>query len=317
MSEMVQTPQTAAISMVERLARANALAKWRADIKWLGSERARGHRNPWLCSVARNGIVAGLTPEQVAMEMQKAGGRIRPLSENECRRAVEAVLRGQAPERRPAYASDGGAFWRRMLAAGKGITERDLMGKLPCRREQCLLQMRAVFDACVEAGTSDGFWWSGRDKFAKRDRSSLQAHYRVSSHTPLHRFVIANPLTGEVGRTCDGKESFVCKAALAAAPLVVCEFDKVVPEEQLRFWSGVLAEGALDVRSIVWSGSKSYHALVKVPSECDRAEFVGWLESVLPGVDLGPLRNVASLMRLAGGVNEKTGQLQRLVWASP
>ena len=103
---------------------------------------------------------------------------------------------------------------------------------------------------------------------------------------------------------------------MASATLVVCEFDNIPPEQQLAFWSGVITMKQPDVRSLVWSGSKSYHALVKVPDGKDRNEYVAYLQGIMPGIDPAPMHS-CGLTRFAGGVNEKTGQLQRLVWSNP
>ena len=98
-NETVHQPSTTAtMTHVEALRRANARACFAEELKWLGSPRARGRRNMRLCAVARCGLNCGLTPEQVVESMQSAGGRVQPLTEAECRRAMDTVLAGGIPE---------------------------------------------------------------------------------------------------------------------------------------------------------------------------------------------------------------------------
>ena len=299
---------------------------WLAELKWLGCPKALGHRNNTLCAIVRHGLDSGLTPEQVVDGMRNASGTTHPLTEYECRRAVETVLRDAAPQTpRLSMPSDGGAFFREMMKVGVVIEDT---GTLPCvmpfkncsaqRSKERLTHLWAITNACEDDGL--GLWWTGKTKYAKRDRNSIQTHSSLIRRQ-YATFIIPNPMTGGSAEVTnnDGRGthlSWACKATVATAPLVVCEFDHLPPEQQLLFWSGVIDTKSLDVRSLVWSGNKSYHALVKVPPDRDRDEYVIYLRSILPGVDPAPMHAVG-LTRLAGGINEKTGNLQRLVWGMP
>ena len=93
----------------------------------------------------------------------------------------------------------------------------------------------------------------------------------------------------------------------------MCEFDHITPDDQLLFWNGVIGTHSLDMVSLVWSGSRSYHALVRVPDGKARAEHVRHLQRIMPGIDPAPM-HPCGLTRLAGGRHEKSGNLARLVY---
>ena len=176
------------------------------------------------------------------------------------------------------------------------------------RQKEYLAHLWAIHEACGH----EGLWWTGKTQYDRRDRKSLRSHWSLI-HAQYRSFIIPNPMTGRPGLTGDGKESYACKATVAKAALIVCEFDHLPPKDQLLFWSGVINAHSLDVVSLVWSGSKSYHALVRVPDGRDRAEYALYLQSIMPDIDHAPMQP-CGLTRLAGGINEKNGALQRLVW---
>ncbi len=238
----------------------------------------------------------------------------------EMHQAVEAVLHDGAPLTPcPDVPSDDGAFFQEMMKAGVSAPiEMKPLAKYG-RRGERYLHIRAIATTC--AAKCITLFWTGQTQYGPRDRKSLTFFSRLHKHRPYRTFIIPNPMTGESAEVTsrDGGRnhlSWACKATVATAPLVVCELDQMLPEQQLLFWSGVIDTKSLDVRSLVWSGNKSYHALIKVPSDRERGEYVTYLQSILPGVD-SALMDVAGLTRLAGGINEKTGNLQRLVWRMP
>lgn len=300
---------------VEMYRRAEGENRYREWLRRLPIMHKQGGRNPSLVPVARAGIAAGRSDEQLFEEIVAAGGEPR-LSDYEVRRAIDTAHRPYDARgaRHPAVQTDGGAFFRTMLKAGTfAPLEVKPLGKYG-RHYEFFKQMLTIFDAC--GAKADTMFWTGLAQYSPRDRQSLTYAFRMRSLRQYRSFIIPNPMTGERGLTGDDRESWACKATVASAPLVVCEFDDIPPEQQLMFWSGVIAIKPLDVRSLVWSGSKSYHALVKVPDGEDRDEYVRYLQSVMPGIDPAPMHS-CGLTRLAGGVNEKTDKLQRLVWSLP
>ena len=307
---------------VEALKRANNEAEYREWLRSMPGLHKTSGRNNSLLSIVRAGIRTGRSDERLMAEIISAGGAPR-LSDAEVRRAIAAAHRpmdGSGHARRVTLPSDGGAFFRAMVKAGAGFTEDTLWGTPPCRREQCRLHVNAIFDACDEAGTPGYLWWTGRHAWSPRDRRSLATITKIWNRTPLHQFVIPSPMSGMSADmpNGDGKGThpcFACKATVETSPIIVCEYDRVAPEQQFAFWAGVLCEQTLDVRSIVWSGSKSYHALVKVPEGRDRSEYVAYLRSIMPDIDPAPM-HPAGLTRLAGAVRPETGQLQRLVYCA-
>lgn len=299
---------------VEAMKRANNEADYREWLRSMPGLHKTSGRNNSLVSIARAGIRTGRSDEQLFDEMKAAGGQ-PVLGDNEVRRAIAAAHRPwhRGEQHCPVVKTDGGAFIRKMLKSGLAAPlELKPLAKYG-RRSERFKHIEAILHACD--GEAQTLWWTGR-KYDVRNRKSLRTFIKLHPRNRYAEFIIPNPMTGVPGLTGDGTQSWACKATVKAAPLVICEFDNLPPEEQLLFWSGVIATKSLDVRSLVWSGNKSYHALVKVPEGHDRAEYIAYLRSVLPGIDPAPM-HPAGLSRLAGGSNERTGNVQRLVWVAP
>ena len=204
--------------------------------------------------------------------------------------------------------NDGGVFFQEMIKVGQHAPIEEKPLAKYGRRGERYLHIRAIATACAAECVT--LFWTGQTQYVPRDRKSLTPLCRLHKHRPYRTFIIPNPMTGGSAEVTsnDGRWTYLSwasKATVATAPLVICEFDHLPPEQQLLFWSGVIDTKSLDIRSLVWSGNKSYHALVKVPADRERGEYVTYLQSILPGVDTA-LMDAAGLTRLAGGINEKT-----------
>ncbi len=129
---------------------------------------------------------------------------------------------------------------------------------------------------------------------------------------------IVNPLTGEEGETKSGKPSFRADACISAHrfALYECDLPAVPLEVQAGFLAGRIKAG-WPVASIVYSGGKSLHALLKV--DCTDPE--AWTRDVRG--DLFPVleklgadkacRNPSRLSRLPGH-HRDNGKRQELLW---
>ena len=151
---------------------------------------------------------------------------------------------------------------------------------------------------------------------------------RLRVRLPTH--ILANPITGEPGPTGDlAGRTYKGNSTVAAFRHIVVEFDGMdAPGEKCRrqalFWLGVVTSQTkrgrmlLPVRCLVFSGSKSIHAVLRRDSpDRDRWE-TDWekLAAALPGLD-DAFHTPSQCMRLAGAVrtDEKAhGAEQTLLW---
>ena len=78
--------------------------------------------------------------------------------------------------------------------------------------------------------------------------------------------VVSNPFSGAEGTTTGGTKSFVAQNCLSRYPFVIVEFDAMPLELQCAFWRGLLTKSPLapKVASLVYSGNKSVHGLLRV-----------------------------------------------------
>lgn len=95
---------------------------------------------------------------------------------------------------------------------------------------------------------------------------------RLDGRDTLYR----NPLLGTMGKTSEGKDSFTSADCIASARYALLEFDHLPPRQQAAFWLGFLREypEPKRLRSLVWSGHRSIHGLLKINATCETAE--GW-----------------------------------------
>ena len=106
---------------------------------------------------------------------------------------------------------------------------------------------------------------------------------------------------------------------------ILLECDGVPLPVQCAFWAGVLLSGALPfrLRSIVYSGRASLHAVAELPAVVGRGVYSAVCNKLgrewgavgnMAGVDCGALIATAS-GRLAGALRAETGERQRLLYA--
>lgn len=154
--------------------------------------------------------------------------------------------------------------------------------------------------------------------------------------TPPDR-VLANPITGEPGPTRDGGTTYRADSTVTAFRNAVVEFDELdKPGEfcrrQALFWLGVVTSHdemgrmPLPVRCLVFSGSKSIHAVLRMDCPNGDQWKADWerLADALPGLD-SAFRTPSQCMRLAGAIRPdgmnpdgtKGATVQTLLWCVP
>jgi hypothetical protein len=157
----------------------------------------------------------------------------------------------------------------------------------------------------------------GELETGKRTLDTPQALASRFAHaSTLPPFLITNPFTGERAERSPGKWSYRCDKAIAAHRYCLYESDIVDLELQAAFLASRIAAG-WPIVSVVWSGGKSLHALLRVDvanAAQWQAEITDKLFPVLAG--LGADRacgNPARLTRLPGGPH-KSGRIASLVY---
>lgn len=145
-----------------------------------------------------------------------------------------------------------------------------------------------------------------------------------NEHHPDHlgEIVRPNPFTGEQGETNVGKPSYIAQGCLSAFRHMVFEFDHLALEDQCRFWAGFIKAKALPLVSLVYSGNKSIHGVIRVDAP-DLPTWNHYRAKILSlyGTDpdsryrldpqaLHPLTGT----RLAGVIRKSTGKAQELLW---
>ncbi len=132
-----------------------------------------------------------------------------------------------------------------------------------------------------------------------------------------HPHIIPNPMTGEIGKTKTGKDSYRSDACVKQFRFAVVEFDDRQREEQLAFWLTT----TLPVSAIIDSGGKSLHGLVRVEI-ANREDWEKHIEqmlfSILKQLGTDPAcKNEARLSRLPGHFRQEKKAFQRLLYLSP
>lgn len=236
-----------------------------------------GQRNPNLVPIALQGLRERRSPEDIYEDILQNCGE-PGLDDVEVNRAVKAAIRYyngnplsgrptkstrqrmRKPERDPV----GRDFVRNMVEAGTGATPDSLRSlsrvQVPAdAREQYRAYLATLFKP--DEYLCMGEVWS-------KDVRPMKDWLAVQGELPDH--VITNPLSGEWGRTTDGRPSQRCKECVVAYRHALIEFDGLPLEDQYAFWTGVLAsedKPLLPVVSLVFSGGKSIHGLLRLDAK--------------------------------------------------
>lgn len=284
--------------------------------------------HPRLLGVANIGIRCGVKSGDVAAAIRAhtpPGGRHVP--DKEIADAV-AKARGECrgPSRRgpwqrqrwrpPRPAFDAKAFMSERIAEGDGVGEADIWEASPVRLDTAPEQDAGVLLRALYAPDDVLFIGGTYGRTVKRIDEWLK-RMETTEWVPPH--VIPNPLTGEVGRTKDGRPSFRADGCVKAFRFAVAEFDGMSREDQIRFWWAV----DLPVCALIDSGGKSLHAWIRIDGVQTAEQWTELVEGRLFGRYLVPLgcdaacRNEARLSRLPGHFRAEKGRWQRLLYLAP
>ena len=303
-----------------------------------------GGRNAALLPLVRAGLREGLAPEALVAEIV-AGSGTPPLSGAEVRRAVDTALRTsraplssfrspfRCPSQRPPKPQLPGGFVSRCMGRGDGARDFDDLRSLspapaPAgetdgeRRDALRLFLCSLF------APAEALFIGERSGWEVRPRAEWERRLAGTPPDTWPPLIGSNPFTGRAERTADGaRQSFRCKAAVAARRFALVEFDGMPLEAQVRFWAGVLrgaGRGALlPVAALVYSGGKSIHALLRVDCADAAAWAVFWnrLASFVcnpndPASERADLacRDESRLTRLPGARRTESGRVQSLLY---
>ncbi len=319
--------------------RGTALSKYRERLAWLAGNV--GRRNESLLGLCNCGVRAGLNDAQMEREIICASGT-PPLTIAEVRRAIGMARRGQsvptgrrmrptpwrpAPKPPSPLGSGAASFVARMIERGTGATFETLTASSPAAIPPEPWKQTACFLSAMYDDTDYLFCGEDYHKGVLGKNVLMVKHWRqlvnITQQVLPYPLLIANPLTGNEGRTKDGKPSFRCSECVRRHRYALVEFDAMPLEEQCAFWAGVIETEMLPLRSLVYSGGKSLHGLVEIGA-ADRAAWDKTLDTLLCAVcNLNApnkrhadraCRNPDRMTRLAGAWRQDKEKRQKLLW---
>ncbi len=292
-----------------------------------------GGCHPALLGCASLGARAGVSPEQICVDLRTHIHGTRHVSDREIADAVNKASMdchrpsGTTGRERPRWkasrstqkakpAFNADAFLAARIEEGKGIGEADIWEASPIRLDTSSEQDASVLLRALYA-PDDVLFIGGTYGRTVKTVAEWLNHFGVGMPLPPH--LIPNPLTGSVAQTKDGRPSMRADACVKAFRFAVAEFDGMSREDQLCFWWSV----DLPVCALIDSGGKSLHAWIRI----DGVESVSaWTTLVEEGLFMGYLiplgcdaacRNEARLSRLPGHFRETKGRWQRLLYLAP
>ena len=126
-----------------------------------------------------------------------------------------------------------------------------------------------------------------------------------------------NPLTGVAGLTKEGKSSYIAQSCIADYRHMVFEFDGMPLADQCRFWCGIIRQNNLPLVSLVYSGNKSIHGVLRADAP-DAETWMRCRQAVVElfATDADPCYRLTGT-RLAGVTRASTGKVQELLWVAP
>lgn len=311
----------------------------------LAAFAAPGNRWGGIPSLTLWATAAGIDTEEVLADAHAVGVRDR---DGDIQRGMSSattkltmVRQNYLPlkprNRTKMYHSQRSDRVRQLMELGKGVETFDALRKLsPVRicpdrdrlalKVQCELQLLAYFTrtdaAHVFRPDAPSAGELGRNIMPLSDWLLAQP----SGHpVDAGEIVRPNPLTGALGKTKNGKDSYIAQSCIAALRHMVFEFDAMPLPAQCRFWAGVIRQDNLPLVTLVYSGNKSIHGVIRA----DAPDIETWdryrqaiLNLFATDTDaryhldpqaLHPLTGT----RLAGVTRASTGKVQKLLWVAP
>ncbi|MCG3150165.1 MAG: hypothetical protein PCFJNLEI_03643 [Verrucomicrobiae bacterium] len=276
-------------------------------------------------SIANYGRLAGISAEQVVSDIAAHVHGSRRVTAGEITKTVNKAFNSQSTftphvamrTATPAPKVDGAKLLAGIVERGADFTEAELWESSPVRIDwppehdasEVLRRLYQLtdrlfigtrYDAGVEHVLTVADW-------LKR--------FETSAAIPEH--IIPNPLTGRLGKTKEGKDSYRADDCVAQFRFAVVEFDEMPRDQQIRFWAGV----KLPVVALLDSGGKSVHGWVRI----DAADAADWQQRVegklfdmltAIGADKA-CKNEARLSRMPGHYRAEKSRWQRVLYLNP
>lgn len=253
-------------------------AKYDARIRELSAHV--GERNAILVTIALSGLGCGVEPEQIANDIANNCGAPR-LSDAEIRRAVDRALelhrnpatlgswRSESNKVAEAPTEEQTRFVEDVLgdSCGSDFSAVQALSPVHTRgmdeREQALTYCATVFpDDRHMVFTCDEDSIRRKRTFDRLMFPSILFR-RIQDGMQIPNYAIANQFTGKESKG----GSCACMEVLATRRLTLIEFDSMPLEKQCALWVNAIKKNAFPgLRTIVYSGSKSLHALVRIGS---------------------------------------------------
>jgi hypothetical protein len=287
----------------------------------------------FLLSVADYGIMAEIDENTLFRDIkQNIPKGSRTIEDREITSAIAAACRRykdgasthiDLPKPKPIPSTDGKQRFDRLVDESRGAQDVDLWEASPYRIE-CEYGKDDAIITLGELYKPDEVLFVGptgeRNVYTVADH--INAINKAGSVGP---HIIPNPMSGELGKTNDGKESYRCDATVIDYRFALVEFDDKSKEDQLAFWYSMIKRQAFDIAYIMDSGGKSLHAWIRVnlkSREAWDASVKGYLydkqsgRMAIMGADTN-CKNPSRLSRIAGHYRKEKKAWQRLLYLNP
>lgn len=313
--------------------------KYRQALSTLPAPGTGGGYHAAILGAANLGIMAGITPADVAADIRThtaPGGR--NVTDGEIRDAVtKAITTGYSvgangtPERplqfrttpaRPSFDPKKIISGITARADADGIAEGDLEAMIfeasPIRLGDTPENDGALLLSTLY-GPEDVLFIGDRTHSGFPGRTIRPVRKWLLEDLPAYGpYVMPNPLSGEQGKTKNGGPTFRGDDCIRAFRFAVLEFDTWPRAEQLRFFWGA----DLPISALIDTGKRSVHGWIMIDGVTTAAEWSEYIERRLfshfgnLGADRN-CKNESRLSRLPGVVRKETGEWQRLLYLAP
>lgn len=289
-----------------------------------------GKRNNQLLSLVHVGLRAGLPDEKMEEDILEGSGN-PPLTVAEIRHAIETARTsierfrpGQRKQEKPPLGPRAKDYVPEMIQKGTNATLDKLAAMSPVPVPEAGLEQTRLFLTTLYEDSAllfvGGQMEAGMLGTNIRTVSDWKTQPSLSGP-----FLILNKVSGEQGTTLGGKPSYRCGACVSFRKYALVEFDSMTLDQQACFWAGVIATGTLPLRSLVYSGGRSIHAVLDIAAaspeawrlDMDKLLFAVANPASPPECQADTAcRNADRLSRLPGVLRPDTQKMQTLLWVS-
>lgn len=304
------------IGNCKRRASRIALDRYRDALRSLPSSGGGGC-HVRLLSVANLGRMTRVPREQIEQDLAGHVHGTRRVPPSEIAAAVAKAF-GSAPPpfiARPPV--DGKKLLKFVIERGADFTEADLWDVSPVHIDWPPSQDGVEVLRRLYEPEEWLFIGSRHDARPEYIRPASEWIERFENGVAVPEHIIPNPLSGEQGRTKDGKRSYRADSCVERFRFAVVEFDTMSREQQIHFWAGV----KLPIAALVDSARRSVHGWIRIDA-ANAGEWTRRVEDKLftlltaVGADAA-CKNEARLSRMPGGFRAETGRCQRLLYLNP